>query len=140
MEDPNPLVAGKGFAMLRSAGVEVSLGGLCDEARKLNEGFTAWIRRKTPLVTLKSAMTLDGKIAAAPGFRGSPMVPDAGNVHSGWITGPASRAHVQELRHQSDAILVGVGTVIADDPLLTDRSGHLRRRPLLRVVLDSKLR
>jgi diaminohydroxyphosphoribosylaminopyrimidine deaminase/5-amino-6-(5-phosphoribosylamino)uracil reductase len=130
MPDPNPLVSGQGFAKLRNAGIAVSSGILEQEAKTLNQSFAKFIRCKTPLVTLKAAMTLDGKIAPPPNQ--SPRAP--------WITGESARAHVQELRHQHDAILVGVGTVIADDPLLTDRSGHPRRRPLLRIILDSHLR
>jgi diaminohydroxyphosphoribosylaminopyrimidine deaminase / 5-amino-6-(5-phosphoribosylamino)uracil reductase len=134
MQDPNPQVSGKGFTKLRSSGIEVSSGLLEEDAKTLNESFAKYIRDRTPLVTLKAAMTLDGKIAPPP--RQSPTA--AGRVE--WITGELARAHVQELRHQHDAILVGVGTVIADDPQLTDRSGRARRRPLLRVVLDSRLR
>jgi diaminohydroxyphosphoribosylaminopyrimidine deaminase/5-amino-6-(5-phosphoribosylamino)uracil reductase len=130
MQDPNPLVRGQGFARLRSAGIEVETGLFEEEAKVLNESFARYIRHRTPLVTLKAAMTLDGKIAPPPG----------GRTTGGWITSEPARAHVQELRHQHDAILVGVGTVIADDPLLTDRSGRPRRRPLLRVILDSRLR
>ena len=82
-------------------------------------------------------MTLDGKIAPPPRAESKSAV---GIPAGGWITGEAARAHVHEQRHQSDAIMVGVGTILADDPLLTDRSGHPRRRPLLRVILDSHLR
>jgi diaminohydroxyphosphoribosylaminopyrimidine deaminase/5-amino-6-(5-phosphoribosylamino)uracil reductase len=131
MQDPNPQVSGKGFTKLRDAGIAVASGILEDEARPLNEAFAKYIRTRTPLVTLKAAMTLDGKIAPPP---------SGGNKTQNWITSEPARAHVQELRHQSDAILVGVGTVIVDDPLLTDRSGRPRRRPLLRVILDSRLR
>src|SRR5580698_4048219 len=133
MQDPNPQVRGKGFEKLRGAGIDVSLGILEDEAKSLNESFAKYIRQHVPLVTLKAAMTLDGKIAPPPKQSNLAPRPD-------WITGESARAHVQELRHQNDAILVGVGTVIADDPLLTDRSGRSRRRPLLRVILDSRLR
>lgn len=136
MEDPNPEVHGRGFAKLRDAGIEVSAGLLQDEAKVLNESFARYIRHHVPLVTLKAAMTLDGKIAPPPSESHNPTTLGA----SGWITGEVARAHVQELRHQHDAIMVGVGTVIADDPLLTDRSGRPRRRPLLRVILDSRLR
>jgi diaminohydroxyphosphoribosylaminopyrimidine deaminase / 5-amino-6-(5-phosphoribosylamino)uracil reductase len=140
IEDPNPLVSGQGFARLRAAGVEVETGLLQEEARRLNESFAHYIRSKTPLVTLKAAMTLDGKIAPPPGESENPTALGSGAVTGGWITSAPARAHVQELRHESDAILVGVGTVIADDPLLTDRSGRARRRPLQRVILDSRLR
>jgi len=137
MRDPNPLVAGRGLAKLRAAGIEVN-EGLCEkEARKLNEAFAKYIRHKTPFVTLKTAMTLDGKIAPPPGESESPGVLAASG---GWITSEEARAHVHEMRHANDGIMVGVGTAIADDPLLTDRTGLPRRRPLLRVILDSKLR
>ncbi|HWY59576.1 MAG TPA: bifunctional diaminohydroxyphosphoribosylaminopyrimidine deaminase/5-amino-6-(5-phosphoribosylamino)uracil reductase RibD [Terriglobales bacterium] len=139
MEDPNPLVSGQGFAKLRSAGIDVSSGILEEQAKALNESFTKYIRHHIPLVTLKAAMTLDGKIAPPPNQAPNPVARVSG-THVPWITGESARAHVQELRHQNDAILVGVGTVIADDPLLTDRSGRPRRRQLLRVILDSRLR
>jgi diaminohydroxyphosphoribosylaminopyrimidine deaminase / 5-amino-6-(5-phosphoribosylamino)uracil reductase len=137
MSDPNPKVSGRGFEKLRAAGLHVETGGLEAEAKRLNEPFARYIRHNIPLVTLKSAMTLDGKIAPPPATRPKHA---AGIPAGGWITGEVARTHVQEQRHQSDAILVGVGTILADDPLLTDRSGHLRRRPLLRVILDSRLR
>ena len=138
--DPNPLVSGSGFAKLRAAGITVETGLRENEARRLNEAFAKYIRYKIPLVTLKAAMTLDGKIAPPPGESLNPTALGSGGVSGGWITSEAARAHVQELRHENDAILVGVGTVIADDPLLTDRTGRPRRRPLLRVILDSRLR
>jgi diaminohydroxyphosphoribosylaminopyrimidine deaminase/5-amino-6-(5-phosphoribosylamino)uracil reductase len=140
MQDPNPLVAGKGFERLRSAGVSVASGILEEEAKLLNEAFAKYIRRRTPLVTLKSAMTLDGKIAPPPGELHHPTALGSGGASGGWITSEVARGHVQELRHRHDAIMVGVGTIIADDPLLTDRSGLPRRRPLLRVIVDSRLR
>ncbi len=140
IEDPNPRVKGQGFARLRAAGIEVSTGLLEAEARILNEAFAKYIIHKTPFVTLKAAMTLDGKIAPPPTESHNPTALGSGGASAGWITSDLARAHVQELRHQSDAIVVGVGTVIADDPLLTDRSGRPRRRPLLRVILDSRLR
>lgn len=140
MADPNPLVAGKGFEKLRAAGVEVEVGPLAAEAKRLNEAFARYIRSRLPLVTLKAGMTLDGKIAPPPGESTGPSALGAGGATGGWITSEEARAHVQELRHGSDAILVGVGTVVADDPLLTDRTGLPRRRPLLRVILDSRLR
>ncbi|MFQ5817244.1 MAG: bifunctional diaminohydroxyphosphoribosylaminopyrimidine deaminase/5-amino-6-(5-phosphoribosylamino)uracil reductase RibD [Terriglobia bacterium] len=127
MADPNPAVSGRGLERLRTAGVEVSVGVHEEEARHLNEAFACYVRTGLPQVTLKAALTLDGKIASnTEGHR--------------WITSEESRAVVQTLRHQHDAVLTGVGTVRADDPLLTDRSGRPRRRPLLRVVLDTRLR
>ena len=144
MEDPNPRVAGQGFAKLRASGIKVEVGLFQAEAKKLNESFAKYIRLGKPLVTLKSAMTLDGKIADAtkPGTEPGSATPATEGARSGyhWITGEVARAHVQQLRHQNDAILAGVGTVMADDPLLTDRSGLPRRRKLLRVILDSYLR
>jgi len=127
MEDPNPQVAGKGFDELRAAGVQVDCGVEEDEAMQLNEDFACWIRTGKPLVTLKAALTLDGKIAAKPGEETA-------------ITGPAARAEVQRMRHAADAVLTGMGTVLVDDPLLTDRTALARRKPLLRVVVDSRLR
>ena len=148
MQDPNPQVAGQGFAKLRAAGMRVEVGTFEAEARKLNESFAKYIRTSRPLVTLKSAMTLDGKIADAskpgtsPSSAPGSVTPATEGAHRGyhWITGEVARAHVHQLRHQHDAILAGVGTVMADDPLLTDRSGLPRRRKLLRVILDSYLR
>jgi diaminohydroxyphosphoribosylaminopyrimidine deaminase/5-amino-6-(5-phosphoribosylamino)uracil reductase len=138
MEDPNPLVAGKGFEKLRAAGIEVEVGVLEAEARRLNESFAQFIRTGLPFVTLKAAMSLDGKIAGP--VEPALQRPGAASTSPSYITGEAARRRVHAMRHASDAILVGVGTVIADDPLLTDRSGLARRRPLLRVVLDSRLR
>jgi diaminohydroxyphosphoribosylaminopyrimidine deaminase/5-amino-6-(5-phosphoribosylamino)uracil reductase len=141
IDDPNPAVAGRGFEKLRASGISVEVGAFADEARRLNESFARYIRHGVPFVTLKSAMTLDGKIApsGAPSIR-KPQAQAVGVPRGGWITGETSRAHVQQLRHANDALLVGVGTVLADDPSLTDRYGLPRRRPLLRVILDSKLR
>jgi diaminohydroxyphosphoribosylaminopyrimidine deaminase/5-amino-6-(5-phosphoribosylamino)uracil reductase len=128
MEDPNPMVAGEGFRKLRAAGVEIAmLPEFAAEAEKLNEAFLHSMRTGRPLVTLKTAMTLDGKISAPDDNRG-------------WITSERARAHVQELRHDHDAILTGIGTLLADDCLLSDRSGMPRSRPLLRIVMDSQLR
>jgi diaminohydroxyphosphoribosylaminopyrimidine deaminase/5-amino-6-(5-phosphoribosylamino)uracil reductase len=140
MADPNPKVAGKGFEQLRTAGIPVETGLFEAEARRINESFARHILTRLPLITLKSGMTLDGKIAPPPGDSLSPSALGATGATGGWITSVEARAHVQELRHESDAIMVGVGTIIADDPLLTDRTGLPRRRPLLRVVLDSRLR
>jgi diaminohydroxyphosphoribosylaminopyrimidine deaminase/5-amino-6-(5-phosphoribosylamino)uracil reductase len=135
MQDPNPQVAGRGFAKLRAAGINVEVGLFEREARKLNESFAKFIRTRLPFVTLKSALSLDGKIA-----RTNARSRDGSEGANHWITGKDARAHVHQLRHQNDAILVGVGTIITDDPLLTDRSGLPRRRKLLRVILDSSLR
>ena len=142
MPDPNPKVSGLGFEKLRAAGIEVEVGLFEEEARRLNEAFARYIRHGAPLVTLKSAMTLDGKIAPPP----SPS-PDrndetaaVGEFSGTWITGELARAHAHQLRHENDTLLVGIGTVLADNPLLTDRSGRARRRPLLRIILDSRLR
>jgi diaminohydroxyphosphoribosylaminopyrimidine deaminase/5-amino-6-(5-phosphoribosylamino)uracil reductase len=142
MPDPNPKVSGRGFEKLRSAGVHVEVGRLEEQARRLNEGFARYIRHGVPLVTLKAAMTLDGKIAPPPSkaSKQNEAAPVDAGFSGSWVTSEAARAHAQELRHQHDAILVGVGTVLFDNPLLTDRSGHPRRRPLLRVILDSRLR
>jgi len=141
--DPNPKVSGRGFEQMRAAGVQVEVGGLEEQARRLNEAFARYIRHGLPFVALKSAMTLDGKIAPPSADAGRPDAPDRSSSRSGLrrnITGEAARAHVHELRHQSDAILVGIGTVLADNPQLTDRSARPRHRPLLRVILDSHLR
>jgi len=128
MQDPNPQVAGAGFRHLHDAGVAVEVASeYAEESAQLNEAFVHAMRTGRPLVTLKAALTLDGKIAA----------PDD---NTGWITSERARAHVQQIRHNSDAILTGIGTVLADDCLLTDRTGKERSRPLLRIVADSTLR
>ncbi len=126
IEDLNPKVSGKGFAHLRAAGLEVQTGLLAEEATQVNEAYLHYMRTGWPFVHLKLAVSLDGKIATRTG-------------DSRWVTGPESRARAHELRHAYDAILVGAGTVLKDDPLLTDRSGLPRRRPLVRVVLDDKI-
>ena len=166
-QDPNPLVSGgkpsgQGIQKLRAANIEVTLGVLEQPARDLNDAFAHFIVHHTPFVTLKAALSVDGKLA-----------PPAAGRHPNqpfWLTGPAARYQVQLLRHASDAVLTGIGTVIADDPQLTDRSGMQnpsrsevqpltrsriedpirsgvsestalpRRRPLLRVILDTHLR
>ena len=139
VQDPNPAVAGQGFEQLRAAGVEADDGVLEEDAQRLNEPFACWIRTKQPMVTLKSALTLDGQLALPQAGKRSGK--QAGNRQSStWITSEESRAEVHRMRHSSDALLTGIGTVLADDPLLTDRSGLDRRRRMLRVVLDSKLR
>jgi diaminohydroxyphosphoribosylaminopyrimidine deaminase/5-amino-6-(5-phosphoribosylamino)uracil reductase len=130
--DPNPLVSGQGIEKLRAANIEVTLGVLEQPARDLNDAFAHFIQHRTPFVTLKAALSVDGKLAPPPATR-YPNRPF-------WLTGPAARHEVQLLRHASDAVLTGIGTVLADDPQLTDRTALPRRRPLLRVILDSHLR
>jgi riboflavin biosynthesis protein RibD len=127
IEDLNPKVSGKGFAHLRAAGVVVETGLLREEAAHVNEAYLHYMQTGLPFVHLKLAVSLDGKIATR-------------TRDSRWITGPKARARAHELRHEYDAILVGAGTAITDDPLLIDRSGLPRRRPLVRVVLDDAVR
>jgi diaminohydroxyphosphoribosylaminopyrimidine deaminase/5-amino-6-(5-phosphoribosylamino)uracil reductase len=127
IEDPNPLVSGRGFAALSEAGVGVNVGALAVEAARLNEKYLHAVRAGRPFVHLKLACSLDGRIATSTG-------------HARWISSEESRARAHQMRHEFDAILVGSGTAAIDDPLLTDRSGRARRRPLLRVVLDEHLR
>ncbi|MFO7676595.1 MAG: bifunctional diaminohydroxyphosphoribosylaminopyrimidine deaminase/5-amino-6-(5-phosphoribosylamino)uracil reductase RibD [bacterium] len=123
--DPNPKVSGRGFRCLRAAGVAVESGPGAAAARRLNEAYFCYHLRRRPLVTLKVALTLDGMMAAQDG-------------RSRWITGPAARRRAMTLRCRADAVLVGVETVLSDDPELSCRG--VRRRPALRVVLDSRLR
>lgn len=126
--DPNPLVAGKGFKELCAAGIMVEVGVREDEARRLNEAFFTYITKSRPFVTSKWAMTLDGKIACATG-------------DSRWVSGAISRKLVHELRDEVDAIMVGVGTVLADNPELTTRLPDKNdSRDPVRVILDSHLR
>lgn len=130
--DPNPAHAGRGFAILRRAGIKVVYGMLAAEAERLNEAFLHWIVHRTPFVTVKAAMTIDGKIATASG-------------ESKWITGGKARAEGMKLRRRADAILVGVNTVLADDPSLTVRGGQgskskVQSSRLRRIILDSRAR
>lgn len=127
IEDPNPLVSGKGFQVLRDSGIEVVVGILADEATKLNEKFICWHKTGRPFVHVKLAMSLDGRISL-------------GRSISTALSGEAALARVHEMRHEHDAILVGGTTAFVDNPSLTDRSGLSRRRPLVRVVLDNRLR
>lgn len=126
MTDPNPLVAGRGIGKLREAGIEVVEGLLASEAAKLNEVFIKWISTQMPFVVLKSGMSLDGKIATYTG-------------HSQWITSPESRARVHQFRDCYDAILVGIGTVLADNPSLTTRLSYPGKNPI-RIIIDSMAR
>jgi diaminohydroxyphosphoribosylaminopyrimidine deaminase / 5-amino-6-(5-phosphoribosylamino)uracil reductase len=127
MADPNPVVSGRGIRQLRRAGVQVDVGVRAAEAQELNEAFSHWMITGRPFVILKTALTLDGQIASP-------------NRKEKWITSRVSRDEVQQLRHAADAIVTGTGTVIADNPRMTDRTGLPRRRALLRVVMDSRLR
>lgn len=126
LEDPDPRVSGRGLACIKQAGIAVELGISAEAARDLNAGFLKRVTTGRPLVTLKLATSLDGRIATASG-------------HSQWITGPEARRHGHGLRAINDAILVGHGTVLADDPLLTCRIPGLESRSPLRVVLDGGL-
>ena len=127
--DPNPRHRGRGFRSLRRAGIEVTTGVLDKECKQLNEAFNHWIVHRTPFVTVKAAMTLDGKIATVSG-------------KSKWITGPRARAFGMRLRRGVDAILVGVNTILADDPSLTfrPRGSSAVPHPLRRIILDSMAR
>ena len=125
-EDPNPLVSGKGFSILRDQGVEVATGILREEAAKLNEKFCVWHQKNRPFVHLKLAMSLDGRISVRRDV-------------STALSGDAAKRRVQDFRHEHDAILIGGNTAFFDNPILTDRSGKLRRRSLVRVILDNRL-
>jgi diaminohydroxyphosphoribosylaminopyrimidine deaminase/5-amino-6-(5-phosphoribosylamino)uracil reductase len=130
--DPNPKVSGQGLQRLRQAGIETMVGLCLPEARALNDAFACSMRNGHPFVTLKAGVSLDGRIAPRPGSveTGTPW----------FLTGPQALAQVQVMRHEHDALLTGINTVLIDNPQLTDRTGLPRRRPLLRVVLDSALR
>ncbi len=130
--DASPEVNGRGIEKLRAAGIGVTVGVLQEPAQRINDAFAKYIRTGLPFVTLKAAMSLDGRIAPPAEAR------QPGEIT--WITGYDSLQQVHRLRHAADAVLTGIGTVLADDPLLTDRSGLPRTRHLLRVVLDSQLR
>jgi diaminohydroxyphosphoribosylaminopyrimidine deaminase/5-amino-6-(5-phosphoribosylamino)uracil reductase len=125
MEDPNPVVNGKGIEALKKFGLEVKVGVLKKECRRLNEAFCKYILKKEPFVVLKVAATLDGKIATR-------------NGDSKWISGEASRRFVHKVRDQVDGVLVGIGTILRDDPLLTAR--RKEGREPYRIVLDSRLK
>lgn len=127
MKDPNPDVKGGGIQALKEAGVETTCGVLEEACRQLNQAFICFVTRRRPFVTLKSALTLDGFTATAAG-------------HSRWVTGERARREVHRLRDQHDAVMVGVGTVLADDPRLTVRLKHRPERQPLRVVADTHLR
>jgi diaminohydroxyphosphoribosylaminopyrimidine deaminase/5-amino-6-(5-phosphoribosylamino)uracil reductase len=127
IEDPNPLVSGKGFQVLRDSGIEVITGILAADAAKLNEKFICWHKKGRPFVHVKLAMSLDGRISL-------------GRSISTALSGPDALARVHEMRHEHDAILVGGNTAVVDNPALTDRSGKPRRRRLVRIVLDNRLR
>lgn len=138
IEDPNPLVAGNGFKMLRDAGVEVTTGVSAREATLQNEKYICAMRLRRPFVHLKMAVSLDGRINFGERHAGE-TTEHANANNPRWLTGTKARQRVHELRHGYDAILVGANTVRKDDPLLTDRSNKPRRRPLVRIVLDEKL-
>jgi len=126
MADPNPDVAGGGFEYLRQSGIDVSVGLCRAEAEKLNESFIKYVRTRQPFVILKCASTLDGQIATRTG-------------DAEWVSGPESRQHVHCIRHAVDAIMVGVGTVHADNPSLTTRLENTKGRDPIRIILDTNL-
>lgn len=123
--DPNPLVSGRGIAMLQAAGISVHTGLLEKEARFLNRAFIKYIQKKQPYVLLKSAISLDGKIATGSG-------------HSRWVSGQQSRAYVHQLRHRLSAVMIGIDTLLADDPQLNIRHHNTAVKPPIKVVVDSR--
>jgi len=127
MLDPNPLVAGRGVKILEENGIDVDFGYLCEELTEMNRVFLKYIQTRSPYVVMKTAMTLDGKIASRTG-------------DSRWVSNEKSRARVHELRNELSAIMVGVDTVIADDPMLTTRLKDKEGRNPIRIVVDSSLR
>jgi diaminohydroxyphosphoribosylaminopyrimidine deaminase/5-amino-6-(5-phosphoribosylamino)uracil reductase len=127
LTDPNPLVSGRGIQILRDNGIHVESGFLEDEGRRLNEIFLKYITTGLPFCIMKTAMTLDGKIATATG-------------DSKWVTGELSRKHVHELRHKASAIMAGIGTILADDPMLTTRLEGKEGKDPVRIIIDSSAR
>jgi diaminohydroxyphosphoribosylaminopyrimidine deaminase/5-amino-6-(5-phosphoribosylamino)uracil reductase len=125
--DPNPKVNGRGLQKISQAGIQVSVGQMSDKNRKLNEAYTKYITQKIPFITLKAAVSLDGKIATR-------------RMHSTWISSPAAREYMHLVRGEQDAILVGINTILKDDPLLTVRHPHWKNKRLARIILDSQLR
>jgi len=125
--DPNPLVLGKGIRALRRAGLDVTVGLLAERNRRLNEGYVKYITRKAPFVTLKAALSLDGKMATR-------------TFDSRWISAEATREYVHLLRGECDALLVGINTILRDDPLLTVRHSNWPKKKIVRVILDAGLR
>lgn len=125
--DPNPLVYKKGFKKIHQAGIDVSVGLLEERNRRLNETYLKYITQKIPFVTIKAAVSLDGKIATK-------------KLNSRWISSPETREYIHLLRGEYDALMVGINTLIMDDPLLTVRHPNWKRKRLTRIVLDSRLR
>ncbi len=127
MEDPNPHVSGKGLSALKRAGIEVTTGILREEAERLNEAYIKYITTRRPFVTLKMASSLDGKVATTTG-------------ESRWISGEKARDYVHRLRNTVDAVMVGIGTILTDDPLLTARPKRGKVKNPIRIVVDSRLK